>query len=392
MWDDDSRTLYYQVGIGSAISGTENDHSIWRLPQDDDNSHVNDPGYRYIRNRPAFIAGPAGSKISPNLAGRLAADFALCYQVFRATDAPYANRCLDAAAHLFDLADTAPSGPLLTAAPFDFYSETQWHDDLEFAAVELYLATRSGNTPKGMPHDAEFYLQSAAQWAALYIRDRGHETGILEASDVSALAHFDLYRALAGEKRAAKLAVTQPQLLADLRQTLDRAAAQSAKDPFGFGISWGEGDTPARGQSLAIIAKQYDYLTKAHTFSDFSERWMANSLGANPWGISFIVGDGAVFPHCIHHQVANLVGSANGQKPILAGAVVEGPIRKLESGAPWGVVACRSKRGDPFEKFNSSDAIYVDDVKVYSTNEPAIDLSASSFLLFAWQMAGEPAH
>ena len=41
--------------------------------------------YRYIRHRPVFRAGPPGSPISPNLAGRDAAAFALCYQVFRRT-------------------------------------------------------------------------------------------------------------------------------------------------------------------------------------------------------------------------------------------------------------------------------------------------------------------
>jgi endoglucanase len=48
-------------------------------------------------------------------------------------------------------------------------------------------------------------------------------------------------------------------------------------------------------------------------------------LGANAWGASFIIGDGSVFPHCPHHQVANLVGSQDGTPPALNGAAVEGP-------------------------------------------------------------------
>src|ERR1700687_652171 len=392
MCDDNSKTLYYQVGIGSPISGAENDHSIWRLPQEDDASHGTDKEYRYIRNRPVFIAGPPGSKISPNLAGRLAGDFALCDRILRASNSVYANRCLQAAEHIFELADTAPAHQLLTAAPFEFYAETQWRDDLEFAATELYLAVREGNVPAGLPHnDADFYLKSAAEWAAQYIRNRGQESGVLDAADMSGLAHFDLYRAIATQKSATKLAVTQAELLDDLRRTLDNSAEQAAKDAFGFNIPWGEGDTPARGLSIVVMAKEYDYLSKGHTFSDYADRWVANSLGANPWGVSFIVGDGSIFPHCIHHQVANLVGSNNGKKPILAGAVVEGPIRKTESGAPSGTVRCPPSGDDPFEKFNGPDATYKDDVKYYSTNEPAIDLTASSFLAFSWQVAGAPA-
>jgi len=38
----------------------------------------------------------------------------------------------------------------------------------------------------------------------------------------------------------------------------------------------------------------------------------------------------------------------------------------------------------------SSTAVYKDNVQSYDTVEPAIDLTASSFLTFAWQIAGAP--
>lgn len=75
MWDDPTRTLYYQVGIGTGNAKTVGDHDIWRLPQADDTYEGTDPLYRYIRNRPVFRAGAPGSLISPNLAGRDAAAF-----------------------------------------------------------------------------------------------------------------------------------------------------------------------------------------------------------------------------------------------------------------------------------------------------------------------------
>src|SRR6476469_6645023 len=101
MWDDQTRTLYYQVGIGSGNDDTIGDHDIWRLPQDDDTYGGSDPLYRYIRNRPVFRAGPGGSPISPNLAGRDSAALALCYQVFHRTHPVFAGRCLRAARHIF---------------------------------------------------------------------------------------------------------------------------------------------------------------------------------------------------------------------------------------------------------------------------------------------------
>src|SRR5207248_3010963 len=166
MWDDSSRTLYYQVGIGEGNARTAGDHDIWRLPQRDDSYGGSDPLYRYIRNRPVFRAGPPGSQISPNVAGRDAAAFALCYQVFRTRDPAYAARCLLSAERVFDRANTAPSGHLLTVIPYDFYPEVEWRDDLELGAAELTLALQAGTPPDGLPHDDPlFYLRRAAHWA-----------------------------------------------------------------------------------------------------------------------------------------------------------------------------------------------------------------------------------
>ena len=73
------------------------------------------------------------------------------------------------------------------------------------------------------------------------------------------------------------------------------------------------------------MAREYDHLTGTTTYAAYADRWLANILGANAWGLSLIVGDGTTFPHCLQHQVANLVGSLDGGTPVLAGAAVEGP-------------------------------------------------------------------
>jgi endoglucanase len=119
MWNQPTKTLYYQVGIGAGnTSGTIlSDHDIWRLPQEDDTYGGTDPTYKYIRDRPVFQAAPAGSEISPNLAGRLAADFGLCYQVFHTRDRALANACLRDGETVFGLAKTTDVGQLLTTIP-----------------------------------------------------------------------------------------------------------------------------------------------------------------------------------------------------------------------------------------------------------------------------------
>src|SRR5215813_7647136 len=165
MWDDNAKTFYYQVAVASGGHNYVGDHDIWRLPQADDNYQNCVSPFEFICNRPVFIntAGGANAPISPNLAGRMAASFAVCYQVFKTSNPSYANQCLLSAEHIFDLANTAPSGNLLTVIPFSFYPESEWRDDLELGATELYLALQPGNVPAGLPHpDASFYLTAAA--------------------------------------------------------------------------------------------------------------------------------------------------------------------------------------------------------------------------------------
>ena len=397
MWDDNTQTLYYQVGIGSDFVDDPDalsDHDLWRLPQDDDGMGGSDPAYRYIRNRPVFVAGAAGSKISPNLAGRLAADFAACSQVYRDSDRTFADKCLLYAEHIFALADPAPSGNLVTTAPFDFYGESEYRDDMELGATELYFAVAgaSGSLPANLPHsDPKFYLRAAAHWAHLYITGPCDACDTLNLYDVSGLAHFELIRAISDAGKPKNLEVTQQALLADIKKELDNAAATAASDPFGFGFPWASYDTTTHGTGLAVVAHEYALLTHSASYRDIARGWQANVLGANAWGSSFLVGDGTVFPDCLQHQVANIRGSLDGSAPILAGAVVEGPNTFAATGTLDGMRKCPPAGGDAFKKFNGNGAIYKDRVQSYSTVEPAIDLSISSTLMFAWASAGAPA-
>ncbi len=388
MWDDATQTLYYQVGIGTGNAKTIGDHDIWRLPQVDDTYGGTDPLYRYIRNRPVFRAGPAGALISPNLAGRLAAGFALCFQIFKSSNSTYANQCLLSAEHIFALADTNPSGNLLTVAPYSFYPETEWRDDLEFGATELYFALASGNLPAGLPHtDPQFYLQSATHWAHAYITGPNDAADSLNLYDVSAAAHYELYHAIAQAGNPAGLEVTQADLLSDLKKQLDKAVAQAGTDPFGFGFPWATFDTTSHGAGLVVMASEYDHLTGTNAYASYGVQWLANILGANAWGTSLIVGDGSTFPHCMQHQVANLAGSLDGSPPVLAGAAVEGPNKFAAKGLVSGMRICPANGVDQFAPFNGSSAVYQDNVQSWSTDEPAVDLTATSPLAFAWQIA-----
>ena len=449
MWNDKTRTLYYQVdnsqdwdyyGEGDPSSATGNcggtyatlyclitEYDIWTLPQAADNfDQPGDPRpcdpYTtfFICYRAVYVAGQAGSPISPNLAGRLAADFALCYQLNRTADPSLANQCLNNAEDIFSLADTSYPDPaptvgsgtcgncLLTITPFDGYPENVWEDDMELGATELYFALQSaggaGNLPAGLPHTNPMdYLQQAAQFARNYIAniyDAGY-TDTLNLYDVSGLAHFELYRALEMAGDPSGLAVSQSSIRKQFLRQVGDAITQAGADAWGFGYQWSYGDTTSHGAGLSVMASEANSVTQSNSYDTYSQRWLANILGANAWGSSFIVGDGSTFPNCIQHQVANLAGALDGTSggaPVLWGAATEGPAGYATSGVVDGMILCPANGVDTFKKFNGNDgafdasqvAVYRDNMQSYSTTEPAIDLTATSFLMWSWRLAQHP--
>jgi len=450
MWDDRTRTLYYQVdnsqdwdyyGEGNPSSATGicggtyatpycliTEYDIWTLPQAADRyKEAGDPEpcdphtTFFICHRPVFPAGPAVSKISPNLAGRLAADFALCYQLNRLTNPDLANRCLKSGADIFALADTsysdpAPSGSgsgtcdgcLLTISPFDGYPENVWEDDMELGATELFFALKSAEGAEDLPaalpsYDPAYYLRRATEFARSYIKniyDAGY-TDTLNLYDVSGLAHFELYRALDVAGETGGLAMSKAGIRRQLLRQVDDAIALAAADSWGFGYVWSYGDDTSHGAGLSVMASEAYYLTLSERYDIYSQRWLANILGANAWGSSFIVGAGSTFPNCIQHQVANLAGALDGTSggtPVLWGAATEGPGGYATSGVVDGMILCPANGIDTFKIFNGNDdvfdasrvAVYRDNMQSYTTTEPAIDLTATSFLMWSWRLAHRP--
>jgi endoglucanase len=448
MWDDKTQTLYYQVdnsqdwdyyGEGTPSSATGNcggtyvtpyclitEYDIWTLPQAaDDYKQAGDPEACdpdttfFICRRPVFLAGSAGSPISPNLAGRLAADFALCYQLNHSANPSLANQCLKNAEDIFALANTSYPDPapsvgsgscgncLLTIVPFDGYPETVWEDDMELGATELYFALHSvegAQLPVGLRHtDSSYYLRQAAEFAHNYVTniyDAGY-TDTLNLYDVSGLAHFELYRALEMAGNPDGLAVSESSIRSQFLRQVDDAITQSVSDPWGFGYQWSYGDTTSHGAGLSVMASEAFHVTQAQRYDTYSRRWLANILGTNAWGSSFIVGDGSTFPNCIQHQVANLAGALDGTSggtPVLWGAAVEGPASSATSGVVGGMILCPANGVDTFRKFNgnagafvpSQVAVYRDNMQSYSTTEPAIDLTSTSFLMWSWRLAKHP--
>ncbi len=378
MWDEQTKTLYLQVGIGSGNEqGTFfGDHDGWRLPEADD--HDTATLDRYVSHRPVFEAARPGHKISPNLVGRVSAAFALAAQVDAAHhESARAQREYAEATSLYAMADTAtPPSPLTTALPNAFYPEDTWHDDMELGAAEIARAAQQLNKSAGR------YLHDAARWAKAYI---AHDTGdTFNLYDTSALAHVDLVRAIQRAGDPDGLAVSRAALIGDLGRQLNAAAQRSAADPFRAAGNYDDFDVDSHTLGLVATAGWYRMLTGDGRFDEFAAEQRDWVFGANPWGMSFMVGEGTVFPHCMQHQVANLNGTTDGTPPLDVGAVVNGPNGKdvFDSGGLGGyqdgMVRCPANGHDSFAPFNGRGSRYVDDVRSWQTDEPALDMTAAA--------------
>jgi endoglucanase len=390
MWDQTNRILYYQATIGDGNGNTIlGDHDYWRLPQADDlNLPPTDPGYYAVSHRPVFRYGPGGSQITPNLAGRMAAAFALASQVFRRTNTALANQCLVDAQTIFSLAQTNITDVTFTTSPYDYYPETSWHDDMEWGATELYFATAQTNVAGLIQSNAFAYLQSAALWASNYIAyDTDNDPDTLNLYDTSALADYELSRAMTQAGNPAGLAITQAGLSNGIVAQLSPAKTQSGKDPFGFAQKYTAlSDPTPHALCLALTANFYKQITGSTNYDAFGRAQRDWVLGRNSWGTTFIVGDGDTFPHCMQDQIGNLACNLNGIPPIRLGATVDGPCDSTSgSGTPGGANSCNDT--STFTQFNaSSKGEYLDGVAYWMTVEPAQDYTVPTILLSLQQM------
>jgi len=366
-WDPVSAVLQLQVGIGSGNkAGTfHGDHDLWRSPERDD--HLTGAKDRYLSSRPAFRANAPGRPVPPNLAGRVAASFALAAQLDRS------RAELNAAARLFAAAKVrhVTAADVVTALPHAFYPESSWLDDMELAGAELALAGRLLHDPR-----ATGWLRAAEGFARGYLA--GGERDTLNLYDTSALAHADLIRA--GSH-------LRPRLLADLRAQLRRGLARAAKDPFGAAARYDDFDAAPHTFGLAATAGLYRELTGDRRYDAFATQQRGWALGANAWGASLMIGVGSAFPRCPQHVVANLAGSLDGRPPLLRGAVVNGPNGKdIFAGGLGGYLPGMRRcprAGDSSAVFTGHGSRYVDDVRAWQTVEPALDFSAVAALAFA---------
>jgi endoglucanase len=385
LWNPVLKVLYAQVGIGNgnASNTIQGDYNFWFLPQAEDRLDVRPggnpgPTAYYVKYRPVFEAAPPGRPVSPDLAGRFAADFALGAQLSAGSDPVQAGHLLALARSVYAMAKTTDVGQIVTAFPYDYYPGTEWKSDMLWGAAEIALADEADGAPAGQ---VRADLATAARWARAYIA-QGHpaDGDTFNLYDNGAVAEAELLQAM---QQAGFDPIAPGTLLDDLAAQLRTGEDQAHGDPFALGTQLGDSDASPHAFGLFITDALYQKYGGSDQYQAFAQQQLNFALGANGWGSSFVVGAGTVFPHCMQSEIANLAGSLTGRGAIQLGAVTDGPSSPdnfVGLGTVPGMRACSAGQ---FAPFSTATAGYEDNVVSWPSVEPADDYTAASLLAFA---------
>jgi endoglucanase len=342
----------------------DRDHRYWDLPWTDSADY----GWGHGKERPVYpcTGKPQGIIKSKNrstgyasTAGKYAAAFALGASAFAKRDPAFAAtmraRAL-AAYHLGRMhpgvCQTAPGGQ-----PY-FYEEDNWRDDMELGAASLIDAT-------GELHylgDALLYARQepvtpwmGADTARHYQWYPWHNNG-----------HYESWRHASPRERS--------QLASFYRRGLAAVAAR-ANNGFRVGIPfiWCSNDLMA---SFATQAYLYRRMTGDNRFREYEAAALDWLLGANPWGVSMIIGlpQSGTYPRDPHSVIAKELSLQ------LTGGLVDGPVYRSIFG---NLLYVNLHDPDEYALFNTGFIVYHDDIGDYSTNEPIMDGAANLTYLFA---------
>jgi hypothetical protein len=169
-------------------------------------------------------------------------------------------------------------------------------------------------------------------------------------------------------------AVERAQLAEFYRRGLTAVAAR-AKNGFRVGIPfiWCSNDLMA---SFATQAYLYRRMTGDNRFRQYESAALDWLLGANPWGVSMIIGlpQSGKFPLDPHSVISH------DMKIQLTGGLVDGPVyRSIYKN----LLFINLHDPDEYSDFNTAFIVYHDDVGDYSTDEPIMDGTANLTYLFA---------
>lgn len=359
--------LFHQVA-------DDRDHRGFKMP-DNDNA---DYGWGPNSYRPVYFADgkPQGlgqwrsrSTGVANIAGRSAAAMAMAYRIWSTDlkDPLFAAQCLRAAEELYAMGKRQEGFQQGNSfgAPYR-YNEDTWADDMEFAAAELFKATKR----RSLLDDAKRYARLAGRtsWMEFETSDMGEQMSRhYQMYPFTNVGHYALYPLVDKTMKA--------ELAGYYRDGIERVAARAKTNPFGIGVPflW-------CSNNLIVGFITQVYLYQQMTGDDrFRDEMIAHRdwlFGRNPWGTSMFEGipKGGEYPNDTHLPTVQLL------KKEVRGGLVDGPIA---ASTYRGLLGIRLNQPDEFAEFQTDQVVYHDDVGDYATNEPTMDGTADAILLMA---------
>lgn len=349
--------LFHQVA-------DDRDHRGFKLPDQD----IADYGWGANSYRPVYFANgkPQGlrefkSKATgvANLAGRSAAAMAIAYRVWtRIKDAVFAEKCLKAAVELYRMGkqhEGYQQGNSF-AAPYR-YNEDTWADDMEWAAAELFKATRD-----------PIYLSDAKRYARMI--------GATSWMQHESAEHYQFYPFMnAGHFALYPLvdAKTKTELASYYREGIESVIKRGAGNPFGIGVPfiWCSNNLVVAFITQVLLYERMTNDTRYHTAMLAHRDWL---FGRNPWGTAMFtsIPSGGEFPEDVHLPTVQIL------KKLVPGGLVDGPIYAKTYASLRGL---HLNQPDEFAEFQTGEIVYHDDVGDYSTNEPTMDGTADAILM-----------
>lgn len=347
--------------------GDDRDHSFFDLPVNDSTDY----GWGRGKERPVYpcTGAPQGlfryrnrSTGLASTAGKYASAFALGARAFATRDSVFAATLRERAERAYAVGVARP-GVCQTApgtAPY-FYEEDDFADDMELAAAAM-----------GRLRDAAAYADSqpVKPWQGADTARHYQWFPWINAG------HYETWRIA----RAHGDIATQRRMAENYRRGLEATVAR-ANNGFRVGVPfiWCSNNLMV---AFATQAALYRRMTGDGRFRAEEQAAVDWLFGANPWGVSMVIGYPAAGTTARdpHSAVADRLGTDK-----LLGGLLDGPVYRSIYGNLKGIAL---HHPDEYARFNTGRMVYHDDLGDYATNEPIMDGTAALAWLLAVQAEG----
>ena len=342
----------------------DRDHRGFKIP-DQDNA---DYGWGPNSYRPAYFANgePQGlnkwkstSTGISNLAGRCAAALAMAADIFKKIDEGFSIRCREAAIELFAMGEKNPGYQQGNShgAPYR-YNEDSWHDDMEWGAAELYRLTGDQTyLDKAMEHGRKAETEG---WMMMDTMNHYQKYPFMN------MGHFALFSVAPSTMRDS--------IVEWYRMGIENVLERASGNAYFMGVPfiWCSNNLLVNFVTQIALYERMTGDFQFRTAKILHRDWL---FGRNPWGTSMFTGipvNGET-PEDVHLPSTALLQDTP------AGGLIDGPVYRSIFDSLLGLTLFNP---DEFESFQNDYVAYHDDIGDYSTNEPTMDGTADSILMW----------